>query len=122
MRLKSISTSAKQPKNGQGNKHMTPPTYWTLNKDKVEAARTALRAGLENTQELLNDYDARLGRTTRSNRHTAERLEGEIREMKSAIDALDPPTDDELDIAVIEARKNEPTNPADVVFKNLGLD
>tara|TARA_R110000822_G_scaffold59275_4_gene147967 strand:+ start:918 stop:1223 length:306 start_codon:yes stop_codon:yes gene_type:complete len=101
---------------------MTPPTYWTLNKDKVEAARTALRAGLENTQELLNDYDARLGRTTRSNRHTAERLEGEIREMKSAIDALDPPTDDELDIAVIEARKNEPTNPADVVFKNLGLD
>lgn len=60
-------------------------------KDSIYAARTALSAGIENTQELLADHDVRLGRTTRSNRYTAERLEGEIRQMQAALDGLQNP-------------------------------
>jgi hypothetical protein len=66
------------------------PECWTMKKDTIYAARTALEAGLENTQELLADHDVKLGRTTRSNRYTAERLEGEIRDMKAAIEKLNP--------------------------------
>ena len=60
-------------------------------KDSVYAAQEAIRAGIENTQELLADHDVRLGRTTRSNRYTAERLEGEIRQMQAALDGLQKP-------------------------------
>jgi len=67
------------------------PECWAMKKDTIYSARHALEAGLENTQELLVDHDVMLGRTTRSNRYTAERLEGEIREMKCAIEALKKP-------------------------------
>jgi len=67
------------------------PESWSMLKDSIYAAQTALSAGIENTQELLADHDVRLGRTTRSNRYTAERLEGEIRQMQSALDGLQKP-------------------------------
>lgn len=60
-------------------------------KDSIFAARTALSVGIENTQELLADHDVKLGRTTRGNRYTAERLEGEIRKMQAALDGLQKP-------------------------------
>ena len=64
---------------------------WLMLKDSVYAAQEAIRTGIENTQELLADHDVRLGRTTRSNRHTAERLEGEIRQMQAALDSIQGP-------------------------------
>ena len=67
------------------------PESWSMLKDSVYAAQEAIRAGIENTQELLADHDVRLGRTTRGNRYTAERLEGEIRQMKAALDGLQKP-------------------------------
>jgi hypothetical protein len=67
------------------------PECWAMKKDTIYAARTALEAGLENTQELLADHDMKLGRTTRSNRYTAGRLEGEIRETEAAIEKLKKP-------------------------------
>lgn len=67
------------------------PETWAMLKDTIYAARTALEAGLENTQELLIEHDASLGRTTRKNRFTAERLESEIRAMKSALEKLRKP-------------------------------
>ena len=68
-----------------------PLECWSMKSDTICAVRTALEAGIENTQELLIDHDQRLGRTTRSNRHTAEMLEGDIREMKSAFEKLKEP-------------------------------
>jgi len=67
------------------------PESWSMLKDSIYAAQEAIRAGIENTQELLADHDVRLGRTTRSNRYTAERLEGEIRQMQAALDGLQKP-------------------------------
>ena len=67
------------------------PESWSMLKDSILAAQEAIRSGIENTQELLADHDVRLGRTTRSNRYTAERLEGEIRQMKSALDSIQGP-------------------------------
>jgi hypothetical protein len=67
------------------------PESWSMLKDSILAAQEAIRSGIENTQELLADHDVRLGRTTRSNRHTAERLEGEIRQMQAALDSIQGP-------------------------------
>lgn len=67
------------------------PESWSMLKDSIYAAQDAIRAGIENTQELLADHDARLGRTTRSNRYTGERLESEIRQMQAALDGLQKP-------------------------------
>lgn len=67
------------------------PESWSMLKDSIYAAQEAIRAGIENTEELLSDHDVRLGRTTRSNRYTADRLEGEIRQMKVALDGLQNP-------------------------------
>ena len=67
------------------------PESWSMLKDSIYAARTALSAGIENTQELLAYHDVNLGRTTRSNCYTAERLEGEIRQMQAALDGLQKP-------------------------------
>lgn len=67
------------------------PESWSMLKDSIYAAQEAIRAGIENTQDLLADHDVRLGRTTRSNRYTAERMEGEIRQMKAALDGLQNP-------------------------------
>jgi len=67
------------------------PESWSMLKDSIYAAQEAIRAGIENTQELLADHEVRLGRTTRSNRYTAERMEGEIRQLQAALDGLQLP-------------------------------
>ena len=67
------------------------PECWWMKKDTLYAVAAALRDGLENTQELLINHDASLGRTTRSNRTTAERLESEIAKMELAIESLKTP-------------------------------
>lgn len=67
------------------------PECWAMKKDTICAARAALEAGLENTQELLIEHDASLGRTTRKNRFTAERLESEIHDIRRAISSLSGP-------------------------------
>lgn len=66
------------------------PEMWTLTKDAILAARDALKIGIENTEELLADYDSNLGRDTRSNRIRAERMEEEIAQMKRALEGLKP--------------------------------
>jgi len=63
---------------------------WTLTKDAILAAQGSLTVGIENSEELLADYDLRFGRDTRSNRLNAERMEQEIERMKSALKGLTP--------------------------------
>ena len=70
--------------------HYAPECWW-MKKDTLYAVAAALRDGLENTQELLINHDSALGRTTRSNRTTAERLESEIAKMELAIEGLRAP-------------------------------
>jgi len=60
----------------------------TLPKDVIYAAAAALKAGLDNTEELLIEHDDRLGRTTRKNRLIAENYEADIRNMKRVIEDL----------------------------------
>lgn len=60
------------------------PEFWEMDKSAIYNARTAIEVGIENTEELLLDHEVNYGRTTRGNRMTAERLEAEIRQMKSA--------------------------------------
>ena len=64
------------------------PEEITILKDYVYFAVDALKIGIENTEELLSDHEERYGRTTRKNRLTAERLEKEISDMKSALGNL----------------------------------
>lgn len=68
----------------------TEPLTYAVLATTVHAVREALTTGIENTQELLAAHDFTLGRTTRSNRMTAERLEQEIVAMQAAYEALDP--------------------------------
>ncbi len=96
MRAINDGITPEQPANaGCGAVHCWPleyqPETWAMLKDTIYAARTALEAGLENTQELLIRHDIELGRTTRGNRYTAERLESEIRSMQSALENLRQP-------------------------------
>jgi hypothetical protein len=67
------------------------PECWLVQKDTIYAAYDALKTGLENTQELLCLHDQNLGRTTKSNRMTAEQLEFEIENMKTIIEKLKQP-------------------------------
>lgn len=60
----------------------------TLPKDAIYAAREALKIGIENSEELLSDYDARYGRDHRTNKMSAERMEEEISQMKRALEQL----------------------------------
>jgi len=70
------------------NPQASKPEEITILKDHVYFAMQALEVGIENTEELLFDHEQRLGRTTRSNRLAAERLENELSNMKSALDGL----------------------------------
>lgn len=64
------------------------PETWTMLRSTLERAIAMLQIGRENTQELLILHDTNLGRTTRSNRRTAEMLENEITAMSEAIESL----------------------------------
>jgi len=63
-----------------------------MTKESLDLARNALQIGIENTQELLDQRDAQFGRTTRSNKLAAERLELEIEQMRTAAENLLGPT------------------------------
>lgn len=58
--------------------------------ENLNAVREALQIGLENTEQVLTDHDIKLGRTTRSNRLTAERLEAEVKSVQETIKLLEP--------------------------------
>lgn len=64
---------------------------WVMKRSTIEGAREAIERGIENTQELLADFDLRFGRTIRSSKCTAERLESEISQMKGAHLRLEKP-------------------------------
>ncbi|NCA94154.1 MAG: hypothetical protein EOM84_03135 [Sphingobacteriia bacterium] len=64
------------------------PEMWTIAKDHIYAAISAIQIGLENTEELLVDHEEKVGRTTRKNRLEAERLEKELDQMKSTLIGL----------------------------------
>ena len=49
---------------------------------------SALEDGIENTFELLEDHEMRLGNTTLKNTLTAERLKKEISNMRSVLDKI----------------------------------
>jgi hypothetical protein len=64
------------------------PETWAILKDSIYAAQEALKIGIENSKELLAEFEFRFGRSTRSNRITAERIEEEIRQMEYALDGI----------------------------------
>jgi hypothetical protein len=64
------------------------PEIWRIEKDLVYKLIPALEAGLENTQSVLVEHDAALGRTTAKNKMWAEILEREIRGMEDCIKQL----------------------------------
>jgi len=64
---------------------------WSFLTSTIQAARDAIQIGTEYAQELLIEHDAALGRTTRTNKATAERLEAEIKIMKATIKKLATP-------------------------------
>jgi len=64
------------------------PEIWSIKKDLIIKTIAALELGLENTQEVLYDHDARLGRDMNKNKRWAEILEGEIRDIKDCIKEL----------------------------------
>jgi len=67
------------------------PEVWAMRKDTIYEARDALACGIENTEELLIMHDRDLGRSTKSNRLNAERLEQEIQKMKISFAKLGEP-------------------------------
>jgi predicted nucleic acid-binding protein len=64
------------------------PETWAMLKDSIYAAQEALKIGIEYSKELLAEFEFRFGRSTRSNRITAERIEEEIRQMEYALDGI----------------------------------
>lgn len=61
---------------------------WTVRKDDIYAAISALHSGLACARECLTTHDDNPGRTTYKNRTWAEALERDIRKMESALSAL----------------------------------
>lgn len=54
----------------------------------LRITRKALQWGIDNTQELLDQQDEAVGRTTRKNKVIAELYEADIRAMKECLEAL----------------------------------
>lgn len=66
------------------------PERRAITLENLNVVREALQIGLENTEQVLTDHDIKLGRTTRSNRRTAELLEEDIDKFKKVIKELQP--------------------------------
>lgn len=64
------------------------PEVWTVKKDAIYAAKSALAEGAAYTQELLANHDRDLGRTTHSNKLTAGHMEKAIADMLRAMTGL----------------------------------
>lgn len=61
------------------------PEILAIPKPEVENIIYSLELGLENTQTVLAEHDASLGRTTKKNKSWAETLEGDIEFIKSSL-------------------------------------
>lgn len=57
------------------------PEIWSVKKDDIYAAITAIESGICYAQECLATHDLSLGRTTRKNKSSAERMESDLRQM-----------------------------------------
>lgn len=64
------------------------PEIWHVKKDDIYAAIHAVGNGLDYARECLIAHDTNLGRTTLKNRTWAERMEEDIRQMESTLNAL----------------------------------
>jgi hypothetical protein len=64
------------------------PEIWAVKKDDIYAAITAIESGICYAQECLATHDQSLGRTTRKNKSSAERMESDLRQMSLAHAAL----------------------------------
>ena len=64
------------------------PEIWSVKKDDIYAAITAIESGICYAQECLATQDQSLGRTTRKNKSSAERMESDLRQMSLAHAAL----------------------------------
>jgi hypothetical protein len=65
-----------------------PPEYIELEKFSLLRIADALKIGLENTEQILTEHEANLGRTTRKNRTYAEQLEQEIVTINAALQSI----------------------------------
>ena len=81
------------------------PEIWSVKKDDIYAAITAIESGICYAQECLATHDQSLGRTTRKNKSSAERMESDLRQMSLAHAALRLLPNDGA-----EARAPKPTN------------
>lgn len=61
---------------------------WSVKKDAVYAAISAVESGLEYARECLIAHDAALSRTTYKNRKWAEAMEKDIRRMERTLGML----------------------------------
>lgn len=66
------------------------PERRAITLENISAMREALQVGREMAEDLLARHDLELGRTTRSNRRTAELLEEDIDKFKRVIKELQP--------------------------------
>lgn len=73
------------------------PELWTVRKDDIYAARTALTDGIAYTRELLANHDRDLGRNHRSNKIAAEHMEKAIAAMQCALIGLRPAPAEDLE-------------------------
>lgn len=64
------------------------PVIYSVPHDTMAAVDSALTAGLEYAQSVLNEHDFLLGRTTRKNRSTAEALERDIWDIEIALQCV----------------------------------
>lgn len=64
------------------------PHVWSVRKDTIYAAITALDLGLKYARERLESHDFDLGRTTQGDVIYAETMEAHIRQMEDALKAL----------------------------------
>lgn len=64
------------------------PEMWTVKKDDIYAAITAVESGIEYAQMCLSEHDKSLGRTTLKNKTWAEQMESDLRQMANAHKSL----------------------------------
>lgn len=77
----------KLPENQQNIRTYTPEV-WSVRKDTIYAAITALDLGLKYVRGSLEDHDHNFGRITVGHKRWAETMEAHIRQMEDALNAL----------------------------------
>jgi hypothetical protein len=64
------------------------PEVWSVKKDVIYAAITAVENGLAYARECLTNHEAALGRTTLSNKRLAEMMEQDIKQLEDTLKLL----------------------------------